>query len=45
MEQRAADMVDKILAAHDVAPLSEDVQQKIHAIVEREQAWIDSKKK
>lgn len=44
MEQRAADMVDKILASHTVAPLPEDVQQKLKAIVEREQAWIDSKK-
>jgi trimethylamine:corrinoid methyltransferase-like protein len=45
MEQRAAEMVDKILASHEVEPLSEDVQKKIRAIVDREQAWIDSKKK
>jgi trimethylamine:corrinoid methyltransferase-like protein len=44
MEQRAADMVDKILETHQVEPLPEEVQAKIHAIVEREQAWIDSKR-
>jgi len=44
MEKRAADMVDKILASHKVAPLPEEVQQKLSAIVAREQAWIDNKK-
>ncbi|HSQ26843.1 MAG TPA: trimethylamine methyltransferase family protein [Anaerolineales bacterium] len=43
MEQRAADMVDKILASHKVEPLPEGVQQKVKAIVEREQAWINTK--
>ncbi|MCX6068812.1 MAG: trimethylamine methyltransferase family protein [Chloroflexi bacterium] len=42
MEARAAKMVDDILAKHKTEPLPADVQQAIHAIVVREQAWIDS---
>jgi trimethylamine--corrinoid protein Co-methyltransferase len=41
MEARASKMVDDILAKHKTVPLSEDVQKAIHAIVEREQAWIN----
>jgi trimethylamine--corrinoid protein Co-methyltransferase len=41
MEARAAEMVDSILEKHQVEPLPEDVQRKIKAIVERQQAWID----
>ena len=41
MEARAAKMVDDILAKHKTEALSDDIQQAIHAIVEREQAWID----
>jgi len=41
MEARAAKMVDDILAKHKAEPLSADVQQAIHAIVEREQNWIN----
>jgi trimethylamine--corrinoid protein Co-methyltransferase len=36
MEERAAKQVDKILASHEVEPLSQDVQRDIHEIVERE---------
>ena len=43
MEQRASKMVDDLLAKHKVEPLSEEVQKAVHAIVEREQAWIISK--
>ena len=43
MEQRATKMVDDLLAKHQVEPLSEEVQKAIHAIVEREQVWINSK--
>ena len=42
MEQRAAAVVEKILAEHTVAPLPEEVQAEIKAIVAREQAWIDN---
>ncbi len=42
MEQRAAKMVDDILAKHKPQPLSAEVQAAIHAIVVREQAWIDN---
>jgi len=42
MEQRAAAVVDDILAKHTVAPLSEDVQVQIKAIVAREQERIDN---
>jgi len=44
MEQRAANMVDKLLASHEAEPLPENVQAAIQKIVEREQAWIDSRK-
>jgi trimethylamine--corrinoid protein Co-methyltransferase len=43
MEERASKMVDDILAKHTTEPLSEEVQKAIHAIVEREQAWINNK--
>jgi trimethylamine:corrinoid methyltransferase-like protein len=43
MEQRATKMVDDLLAKHKTEPLPEEVQKAIHAIVEREQAWINSK--
>ncbi len=42
METRAAEMVDAILAEHQPELLPADVQQAIKAIVQREQAWIDS---
>jgi len=42
MEARAAKMVDDILAKHKTEALSEDIQKAIHAIVEREQAWINN---
>ena len=41
MEQRAVRVVDDILASHRHEPLSEDAQQAIQAIVNREQEWID----
>ena len=41
MEARAAKMVDDILTKHKTEPLPAEVQQAIHAIVEREQAWIN----
>jgi trimethylamine---corrinoid protein Co-methyltransferase len=43
MEARATKMVDDLLSKHKVAPLPQDVQQAIHQIVERQQAWINSK--
>ncbi len=43
MEQRAAKMVDDLLARHQVEPLPADVQAGIHEIVLREQAWIDGR--
>ena len=43
MEERAAKQIDAILASHQVEPLLEDVQKALHAIIEREQAWINSK--
>jgi trimethylamine--corrinoid protein Co-methyltransferase len=43
MEQRAAEMVDSILAEHQTEPLPEKVQQTIQEIVARQQAWIDDK--
>jgi trimethylamine--corrinoid protein Co-methyltransferase len=42
MEARATEMVDSILAEHQPEPLPADVQGAIKAIVQREQAWIDS---
>ncbi len=44
MEQRAARMVDKILATHKPQPLPPDVQAMIQMIIEREQKWIDGQK-
>jgi trimethylamine--corrinoid protein Co-methyltransferase len=41
MEQRAARMVEQILATHKPQPLPAEVQAKIQAIVEREQKRID----
>ena len=38
MEQRAASLIDEILANHKPDPLPEDIQQGIRQIVEREQA-------
>ncbi|GAB4548947.1 MAG: trimethylamine methyltransferase MttB [Anaerolineae bacterium] len=43
MEERAARKVDEILASHKAEPLPPDVQRDIKKIVEREQAWIDSR--
>ena len=43
MEQRAAKMVDRILATHKPQPLPAEVQAGIQAIVEREQRWIDGR--
>jgi trimethylamine--corrinoid protein Co-methyltransferase len=43
MEERAAQRVEEILARHEPEPLPSDVQQDIKRIVEREQAWIDSR--
>jgi trimethylamine---corrinoid protein Co-methyltransferase len=44
MEQRAAQEVGRILERHHPEPLPADVQRDIRKIVEREQAWIDSRK-
>lgn len=43
MEERAARQVDKILSSHEPEPLPADVQASLKKIVEREQAWIDSR--
>jgi trimethylamine--corrinoid protein Co-methyltransferase len=43
MEQRAAKLVDDILANHRPEPLPADAQRDIRKIVEREQAWINSR--
>jgi trimethylamine--corrinoid protein Co-methyltransferase len=43
MEERAAKMVDDILAKHQPEPLPTNIQQAIHEIVVREQAWIEKK--
>jgi hypothetical protein len=43
MEQRAAEMVDSILAEHQTEPLPEKVQQTLQEIVARQQAWNDDK--
>jgi trimethylamine--corrinoid protein Co-methyltransferase len=43
MEERAAKQVDKILQGHEPELLPTDIQRDIHAIVEREQAWVDSR--
>ncbi len=44
MEQRAGKIVDEILAKHNPEPLPVDVQQAIHAVVQREQARLDGQK-
>jgi trimethylamine---corrinoid protein Co-methyltransferase len=44
MEQRAAVMVDKILATHRTQSLPAEIQAGIQAIVDREQKWIDGQK-
>jgi len=43
MEEHAAKVVDKLIENHTIESLPEEVQLKIKAIVEREQAWIDGK--
>jgi trimethylamine--corrinoid protein Co-methyltransferase len=43
MEQRAAQEVERILERHHPDTLPADVQRDIKKIVEREQAWIDSR--
>ena len=43
MEERAARQIEAILAKHQVESLSDETQKAIHAIVEREQAWINTK--
>jgi trimethylamine--corrinoid protein Co-methyltransferase len=40
MEERAAEMVDKILATHKPSTLSEDVQQALQNVIAREQARV-----
>ena len=44
MEERAAQRVDEILASHQPGLLPTDVRRDIARIVQREQAWIDSKR-
>jgi trimethylamine---corrinoid protein Co-methyltransferase len=44
MEDRAAKMIDEILATHNPEPLSPDIQTAIHEIVLREQNWINQKR-
>lgn len=44
MEARASKVVDEILANYQPKALPEDVQKRIRAIVEREQAWINMKR-
>jgi trimethylamine--corrinoid protein Co-methyltransferase len=44
MEARAARQVDKILASHQPEPLPAEVQRDLAKIVEREQAWINSRR-
>ena len=43
MEQRAGEMVDKILTRHQPLPLPDDIQAEIKKIVTRQQAGISSK--
>ena len=43
MEARAAEMVDSILADHQVEPLLAEVQQAIKEIVTDQQTWADQK--
>ncbi|MFZ5917345.1 MAG: trimethylamine methyltransferase family protein [Chloroflexota bacterium] len=42
-ETRAARQLDKILKSHESEPLPPDVQKDLKKIVEREQAWSDSR--
>ncbi|MFZ1041180.1 MAG: trimethylamine methyltransferase family protein [Anaerolineales bacterium] len=44
MEQRATKMVDDIITKHKPEALSAEIQQAVHEIVVREQAWIDKQK-
>jgi trimethylamine--corrinoid protein Co-methyltransferase len=44
LEQRAAERVEKILAEHKPEPLSQDVAQSLHAIVERAEAQYENAK-
>jgi len=43
MEERAARQVDEILDSHQPESLPADVQRDIKRVIEREQAWIDSR--
>lgn len=43
LEDKAAKEVDRILDAHTVEALPEDIREKIAAIVAREQQWINAK--
>ena len=43
MEHRAAEQVEEMLASHEPEPLPAEVQRDVKKIVEREQAWIDSR--
>jgi trimethylamine:corrinoid methyltransferase-like protein len=43
MEQRAAARVDEILAHHKAEPLPESVKRDLRAIVEREQACVETR--
>jgi trimethylamine--corrinoid protein Co-methyltransferase len=44
MEDRAAQEVDRILSSHQPQALPANVKRDIKKIVEREQAWIDSRR-
>jgi hypothetical protein len=41
LEDKAAREVDRILETHRIEPLPQEVQDRIQAIIEREQAWVD----
>lgn len=41
LEDKAAREVDRILETHSIEPLPQEVQGRIQAIIEREQAWVD----
>lgn len=43
LEQKVSNLVDDILAKHQVEPLTETAQAEIKKIVDREQQWIKSK--
>ena len=45
LEDRAAQVVDKILDTHHPTPLPEDVHRQLQEILHREQEWIDSRRK